>query len=132
MDPNGLYDGVISSICTQTMRIPVPNNRLVAFTLVGALLTTVVAVGLAVPGLGFGLGADSPGEAIGTENAASQQIAADAPEPNQDFTPAVQTQSSYEEHQEHEEEYEEDEHDEYEDEEHEEEYEEDEHDEYEE
>ncbi|MEF8777402.1 MAG: hypothetical protein V5A36_00680 [Natronomonas sp.] len=113
------------------MRIPVPNNRLVAFTLVGALLTTVVAVGLAAPGLGFGLGTDSPGEAVGTESGASEQIAADAPEPNQDFTPAVQTQSSYEEHEEYEEGYEDDDHDEYEDEEHEEGYEDDEHDEYE-
>jgi hypothetical protein len=111
------------------MHIPVPNNRLVAFTLVGALLTTVVAVGLAVPGLGFGLGTDSPDEAIGTENSASQQIATDAPEPNQDFTPAVQTQSSYEEHEEYEEKYEEDDHDEYEDEEHDEEYEDEEYDE---
>ena len=32
------------------MRIPIPNNRLVALTLAGALLTTVVAGGLAFPG----------------------------------------------------------------------------------
>lgn len=100
------------------MHIPVPNNRLVAFTLVGALLTALVAGGLAFPGLGFGP-VESPNEAIGTETDVSQQVAADAPEPNQDFTPAVQTQSGYEEeHEEYEddeEEYEEEHEEEYED-----------------
>lgn len=74
------------------MRIPVPNNKLVAFTLVGALLTTVVAGALAVPGIGLaqiGEPADSDGAS------ASRQSAADAPEPNENFTPAVQTQSGY-------------------------------------
>jgi len=89
------------------MRIPVPNNKLVAFTLAGALLTVVVAGALAMPGGGLaqaGEQGDSPGTST---SEASQQVAADAPTPNQDFTPAVQTQSGYED-EEHEE-YEEDE-----------------------
>lgn len=83
------------------MRIPVPNNRLVAFTLAGALLTTVVAGGLAFPGVGLGQPADS----VSDDTNGPQQVGADAPTPNQDFTPAVQTQSGYDE--DHEEEYEE-------------------------
>jgi len=92
------------------VRIPVPKNKLVAFTLAGALLTTIVAGGLAIPGGGLtqaGEQADSP-ETSASD--ASQQVAADAPTPNQNFTPAVQTQSGYED-EEHEE-YEEDEEDE--------------------
>jgi len=93
------------------MRIPVPNNRLVAFTLAGALLTTVVAGGLAFPGLGFGQSAGPASD----DTAGPQQVAADAPTPNQDFTPAVRTQSGYdEEHEEYEEHEEDEEHDEYE------------------
>lgn len=92
------------------MNIPIPNNRLVAFTLVGALLTTVVAGGLAFPGLGLATTGDTASEPTGT-NGSGQQLAADAPTPNQDFTPAVQTQSGYEDG-EHEEEYEEEEHEE--------------------
>ncbi|PAU81514.1 hypothetical protein CK500_14555 [Halorubrum salipaludis] len=83
------------------MRIPVPNNRLVAFTLAGALLTTVVAGGLAFPGIGLGQPADS----VSDDTNGAQQVGADAPTPNQDFTPAVQTQSGYDEDRE--EEYEE-------------------------
>ncbi|MFD1633100.1 hypothetical protein ACOZ4L_12155 [Haloplanus ruber] len=78
------------------MRIPLPNNKLVAFTLAGALLTAVVAGGLAMPGVGLGQAggdSDSPGTPASD---ASQQAAADAPTPNEDFTPAVQTQSGYE------------------------------------
>ncbi|WP_434529931.1 hypothetical protein ACODNH_00420 (plasmid) [Haloarcula sp. NS06] len=90
------------------MRLPVPNNRLVAFTLVGALLTTLVAGGLAFPGLGLGQLADPVSDDIN----GPQQVGADAPTPNQDFTPAVQTQSGYDE--DHEEEYEEHEDEEYE------------------
>lgn len=89
------------------MRLPVPNNKLVAFTLAGVLLTAVVAGALAIPGGGLaqaGEQADSPGTPASD---ASQQVAADAPTPNQDFTPAVQTQSG-DEDEEHEE-YEEDE-----------------------
>jgi hypothetical protein len=97
------------------MRVPVPTNRLVAFTLAGALLTAVVAGGLAFPGLIPGVSTDSPGDATSADTDATQRLAADAPEPNQDFTPDVQTQSSSEEHEE--EEYE-DEHDEEEHEEH--------------
>lgn len=91
------------------MRLPVPNNRLVAFTLVGALLTTLVAGGLAFPGLGLG----QPADQISDDTNGPQQAGADAPTPNQDFTPAVQTQSGYDE--DHEEEYEEHEAEEYED-----------------
>ena len=97
------------------MRVPVPTNRLVAFTLAGALLTAVVAGGLAFPGLVPGVSPDSPGDATSADTDATQRLAADAPEPNQDFTPDVQTQSSSAEHEE--EEYE-DEHDEEEHEEH--------------
>ena len=97
------------------MRVPVPTNRLVAFTLAGALLTAVVAGGLAFPGLIPGVSTDSSGDATSADTDATQRLAADAPEPNQDFTPDVQTQSSSEEHEE--EEYE-DEHDEEEHEEH--------------
>ena len=107
------------------MRVPVPTNRLVAFTLVGALLTAVVAGGLAFPGLVPGLTAESPGEATSADTD-TQQLAAAAPEPNQNFTPDVQTRSDYEEHEEEgyedheEEEYEEDEeHEDHEEEEHE-------------
>ncbi|WP_318570991.1 hypothetical protein [Salinigranum marinum] len=95
------------------MRIPVPNNKLVAFTLAGALLTTVVAGALAMPGGGLaqaGEQGDSPGTSTSD---ASQQVAADAPTPNQDFTPAVQTQSGYED-EEHEEYEDDEEHEEYE------------------
>ncbi|WP_256290881.1 hypothetical protein [Halobellus inordinatus] len=87
------------------MRVPVPKNKLVAFTLVGALLTAGVAGALALPGGGLtqaGEQTDSPGSTVSD---ASQQVAADAPTPNQEFTPAVQTQSGYEdeEHEEYEE-----------------------------
>jgi hypothetical protein len=96
------------------MRIPVPNNKLVAFTLAGALLTTVVAGALAMPSVGLGqVGeqSDSPGTSVSD---APRQVAADAPTPNQDFTPAVQTQSGYEgeEHEEYEEHEEDEEHEE--------------------
>lgn len=110
------------------MRIPVPTNQLVAFTLAGALLTALVAGGLAFPGLGLGQAVDGPSGSTGAGTNATQQTAADAPQPNQDFTPAVQTQSGYEnEHEEygdHEEEYEDHEEEDGEDDEYEDEYEE--------
>jgi hypothetical protein len=87
------------------MNIPVPKNRLVALTLAGALLTTVIAGALAVPGFALAPPGDTASASTGT-NASVQQLAADAPTPNQDFTPAVQTQSGYEDG-EHKEEYEE-------------------------
>jgi len=69
------------------MRIPLPTNRLVAMTLAGALLTMVVAGGLAFPGLGLAsLSDDDTGVTAG-----DQQTAGDAPQPNESFTPAVQT-----------------------------------------
>ncbi|WP_324666177.1 hypothetical protein [Haloarcula sediminis] len=116
------------------MRIPIPNNKLVAFTLVGALLTTGIAGALAMPG-GLAQSGAQTTSANATTSDASQQVAADAPTPNQNFSPEVQTQSGYEdeeheeyeedeeEHEEDEEEHEEDEED---DEEYEEEYDEDE------
>jgi len=81
------------------MRLPIPKNRLVAFTLVGALLTTVVAGALAFPGLG--LVADRDSSAPSVDVSTSEQIADDAPTPNRDFTPAVRTQSSHGEDEEH-------------------------------
>lgn len=71
------------------MRLPIPNNKLVAFTLAGALLTAVVAGALAFPVAGVTAPADNgdtSGAATGTA-----QAAADAPTPNQNFTPAVQS-----------------------------------------
>ncbi|MFB6194733.1 MAG: hypothetical protein ABEI80_01060 [Haloplanus sp.] len=91
------------------MRLPVPNDRLVAFTLAGALLTALVAGGLAFPGLGPG----QPVDPVSHDTSRPQQVGADAPTPSQDFTPAVQTQSGYDG--DHEEEYEEHEAEEYED-----------------
>jgi len=77
------------------MRIPIPKNKLVAFTLVGALLTAGVAGALALPDIGLAQAGEQPDSLTATPDAA-QQVAADAPTPNQDFTPAVQTQSGYE------------------------------------
>jgi hypothetical protein len=96
------------------MRIPIPNNKLVAFTLVGALLTAGIAGALAMPGGGLAQSGDQTSSASATASDASQQVAADAPTPNQNFTPEVQTQSGYEdeeheEYEEHEEDEEEDE-----------------------
>ncbi|MFB6096530.1 MAG: hypothetical protein ABEJ74_03995 [Haloferacaceae archaeon] len=69
------------------MRVPVPKTKLVAFTLVAALLTTVAAGALAVPGA---FGADGePAAPDGTP-----QVGADAPTPNPNFTPAVQQSGS--------------------------------------
>ena len=103
------------------MRTPVPTNKLVAFTLAGALLTAVVAGALAVPG-GLGQAGGSDGSTLTSANV-SDQLGADAPEPNQEFTPSVETQSPYgehdEEYEEHEYEEEEYEQEEYDDEEHE-------------
>lgn len=92
------------------MRLPVPNNRLVAFTLAGALLTAVVAGALAAPLGGL---AGAPEETA--DATLTQQLGDDAPTPNEEFTPAVQTQSPYEEHEDEEyEEHEDEEHEEYE------------------
>ncbi|QZX99130.1 hypothetical protein [Halobaculum rubrum] len=102
------------------MRVPVPKNKLVAFTLVGALLTAGVAGVLALPGGGLAQAGEQPDSPDSTASEASQRVASDAPTPNQDFTPAVRTQSGYEdgehgeyeEHGEHEEGEEHDEHEE--------------------
>jgi len=111
------------------MRVPVPKNKLVAFTLVGALLTAGVAGALALPGAGLAQAGEQPNSPDTPASDASQQVTADAPTPNQEFTPAVQTQSGYEdeEHEEYEEDHEEEYEEEHEDEEHEEEHEDEEH-----
>jgi len=87
------------------MRVPVPKNKLVAFTLVGALLTAGVAGALALPGGGLTQAGEQPNSPDTPASDTSQQVTADAPTPNQEFTPAVQTQSGYEdeEHKEYEE-----------------------------
>lgn len=104
------------------MRVPVPKNKLVAFTLVGALLTAGVAGALALPGGGLAQAGEQPDSPDSTASEAPQQVDSDMPTPNQDFTPAVQTQSGYEdeEHEEYEEDDEEEYEEEHEDEEHEE------------
>lgn len=61
------------------MRTPLPRNRLVQLTLVGALLTTLVAGGLLAPGLGT----TQSDTADSTTN-----LGPDAPTPNENFTPA--------------------------------------------
>ena len=104
------------------MRVPVPKNKLVAFTLVGALLTAGVAGALALPGGSLAQAGEQPNSPDTPASGSSQQVTADAPTPNQEFTPAVQTQSGYEdeEHEEYEEDDEEEYEEEHEDEEHEE------------
>jgi hypothetical protein len=88
-----------------SMRLPLPKNRIVALTLVGALLTLVVAGALATPGV------------LPTPDEKSAPPRADAPTPNDSFTPAVSDggasdgdDDEYEEH-EHEAEDEYEEHD---------------------
>jgi len=96
------------------MRVPVPKNKLVAFTLVGALLTAGVAGALALPGGSLAQAGEQPNSPDTPASGSSQQVTADAPTPNQEFTPAVQTQSGYEdeEHEEYEEDDDEDDEDE--------------------
>ncbi len=87
------------------MRVPIPTNRLVALTLAGALLTTLAAGALAFPGLG--LVADQSSSSPSANVSPGEQLTADEPTPNQNFTPAAQTQPSggeYEEEDDHEEE----------------------------
>lgn len=72
------------------MRLPIPRNRLVALTLAGALLTAIVAVGLALPGLVAGDHGETNDAAPG---AGSNAVTEGAPTPNGSFTPAVATQS---------------------------------------
>ena len=69
------------------MRIPVPTNKLVAFTLLGAVLTAGVAGGLVL----------SDGQPVPPDpSPPAQQAAQDAPAPNPNFTPAVQRSAGYE------------------------------------
>jgi hypothetical protein len=85
------------------MRLPVPSNRLVQLTLVGALLTVVVAAGLALP-------ADQT--PIRDEQTTGGQVDANAPTPNQEFTPAVDNSGGHDEYEEYEDEYEDEDEDE--------------------
>ncbi|WP_148414230.1 hypothetical protein [Haloferax sp. KTX1] len=80
------------------MRIPLQKHTLVALALVGALLTTVVAAGLVSPTLLLGTDTQTP--AAG-DHAAAQS--SDAPTPNPDFTPAVQSNGDGDGDEEHEE-----------------------------
>lgn len=77
------------------MRIPVPQNRLVALTLLGIALTALLSVALASPSL---LPAPDDDDGDGEDRA----LGPDAPEPNADFTPAVRDRGDdrdeYEEH----------------------------------
>ncbi|WP_302081352.1 hypothetical protein [Salinibaculum rarum] len=98
------------------MRLPIPRSRLTQLTLVGAILTAAVAAGLLAPGV-FGIDQQTGG---GT----TADLGADAPTPNDDFSPSVADggeEDEYEEHDEYEEDDEddEDEDEEYEDEEYE-------------
>ncbi|MFW5959465.1 MAG: hypothetical protein ACOCQ3_05650, partial [Natronomonas sp.] len=85
------------------MKLPLPKNTIVKLTLIGVLLTSLLSVGLATQ-----FPTDSP-EQGGTT------IEADAPTPNEDFTPAVQDDGheEYEEHEEYEDEDDHDDHEEY-------------------
>lgn len=98
------------------MRIPLPKNTLVSLTLVGAVLVAAVSLALAFPSAVPGMTTD---KMASNDNAGTgTSIASDAPTPNPDFTPAVQTQSGgeHEEHEgyEHEESEEHEEHEEHE------------------
>lgn len=62
------------------MRLPLPKNRLVALTLFGVVATALVTAAVVTPGA---LG-DQTGGADTTTSPS-----ADAPQPNQQFTPAV-------------------------------------------
>ncbi|MFB6096010.1 MAG: hypothetical protein ABEJ74_01315 [Haloferacaceae archaeon] len=73
------------------MRIPVPTNKLVAFTLVGAVLTTLVAGGLAFPGALDRIGLSDATGASPTPTSDGGASVATTPAPNPGFTPAVQT-----------------------------------------
>jgi hypothetical protein len=88
------------------VRLPVPKNRLVLFTLVGAVLTGAVAVGLAYPGAVSG---DETTTATTPQDGADS---VDAPAPNESFTPQVSDTGYGEEYENEYEGYEEDEHEE--------------------
>lgn len=75
------------------MRLPIPTNRLVALTLLGAVLTTLLAAGLTAPSI-------FPGTDPTADPAQSGTLSADAPTPNPDFTPAIQRAPGGEEHEE--------------------------------
>lgn len=78
------------------MRLPVPNNKLVAFTLAGALLTGIIAGALAAPTGPLMQSREPAGQSGAAAADTPQPVAADAPTPNPNLTPAVQAQSGYE------------------------------------
>lgn len=86
------------------MRNPLPKNRLVALALLGAVATAIVTLAVVIPGI---LGPDLAGA-----DETQSQPAADSPQPNEDFTPAVQTSGNggHEEHEDEEHEREEEGH----------------------
>jgi hypothetical protein len=87
------------------MRLPLPRNRLVALTLLGAVLTALVAAGLVLAGDPV-----SQNDPVSVDRSA---LAGDSPTPNPSFTPAVSSGGQYEEEhdeEEHDEEEHEDEH----------------------
>lgn len=94
------------------MRNPIPDERLVLYALLGVVLTGALSVALAAPDA-------VPGVDTGTSvngSATDAALGADAPAPNESFTPrVVKTSSRYgeEEHEEYEE-YEDDEYEEHE------------------
>jgi len=80
------------------VRVPLPRNRLVALTLAGAVLTALVAAGLAFPVPGVTQAADSDSGPTDATPESGSQAAAPAPTPNADFTPAVQSGYEDDEH----------------------------------
>lgn len=88
------------------MRSPIPKNKILLFTLMGAVLTGLIAVGLAYPDLATSSIGDGDGDEPTAEDRGVETVA-DTPEPNQNFTPQVSNRG-YEEHEEYEEYYEED------------------------
>lgn len=76
------------------MRIPVPRNRLVTLTLIGFVLTGLLSVTLAAPGLIPG--SDGSDEAYRNDDL----LPSDAPQPNADFVPTVQDRGAdeYDDH----------------------------------
>ncbi len=93
------------------MRLPIPKNKIVGLTLIGALLTVLLAVGLATPNLIQKQGQDKNTIDPAKTNSITLKQTSNPPKPNQNFTPTVQkqplTQKQYEEYEEYEEEREE-------------------------
>ena len=67
------------------MRLPIPKNKLVAFTLAGALLTAVIGGGVALPSPGVS-GGDTRDDA-GTPSTGAPPAAARVPTPDPGYAP---------------------------------------------